>query len=413
MRTALSRCLLCLVVSAASPSAVPTELKLKEADHKKLSKLVNEYYDAREEEKGIQEALGKILSTIEDTNKRLKHDELLAAVSDWEQVFWYVQLERLKEDLRSKGKVDEIKTRHGNGMDVAFAYSLPKTYLAKKGPYPLVLTVPDEGEKPAAHLDAHWNDPALREAALLVAVSMPSDVSLWGTFGTPDRPGGAFSVMNAFGVVQQRLAIDSNRVFLAGAGKGFGAAGVTAATFPQFFAGLIGLGDVPEVDPANFRSLPTLLVKGAAGATAIEAKVKELGFENSTLLSDGGAAEVWAWMGQTKRDPYPARVSFSPTSDYARRAHWISIEGFEISESPHVEATIDREANTITIDAQKVSEVVVYLNDVLVDLAKPVKLVFNGTTHEEHVQRNAPEMINIQRSNGDWGRVLTGYVKLP
>ncbi len=386
-----------------------SELKLKEADHKTLSKLIGEYFKAVDDEKGIQEALSKVLDKIDDTQKKLKNEKLLAAVSDWEQVFWYVQQERLKESLKSKGKVDEFRTKSPTG-DVAFAYSLPKTYQGKKGPYLLILTVPDEGEKPTAHLDAQWSDAALREGAVLVAVQTPADSQMWGTFGTQEAPGGVYAVMSTLAVVQRELAIDFNRIFLAGSAKGFSAAAATAAAYPQLFAGLVGIGDVPAVDATNFRSLPTLFVNGGEGAKAIQSKVTDLGFGNS---SEGGVADVWAWMGKTRREPYPLKISFSPTSDNARRAHWISLEGTRVSENPHVEATVDRASNTVSIETQKISDIVVYLNDALVDMEKPVKVVFNGTPHEQTVPRNAVEMIRSQYFGGDWGRVFMGSVKVP
>ncbi len=390
------------------------ELKLKDADHKKLGQEIAKYYTALDETKGIQEALSKVIEALDKADKKLKKGEkTLAAVGDLEKVFWYVQLERLEGDLK-KGKVEELKTLHPNGMEVAITYSVPKGYRPdKNGPYPLVLIVADEGEAPAAQLEANWNDPAARESTLLVAIHMPENTGSWGTFGTVDAPGGVFAVMSALGVVQRQLAIDMNRVYLAGSGRGFAAVGATATAFPHVFAGLIGIGDVPEVDPKNFRNLPLLIVKGGEGATAIQTKATELGFEKCSLLPEGGQADVWTWLGQTTRDAYPKQLSFAPSSDYAKRTYWIGIDNFQVGENPSVSATTDREANTITIEAQKISRVVVYLNDLLVDMDKPIKVLVNGNAlREELVARNAPRMIDMMQETGDWGRVFTNYVSL-
>jgi hypothetical protein len=275
----------------------------------------------------------------------------------------------------------------------------------------LVLVVPDEGETPLAALDAHWNDPAARETTLLIALHMPENLGAWGTFGTVDAPGGVFTVMNALGVVQQQLALDMNRIYLAGAGRGFAAVGATAMAFPHLFAGVIGIGNVPEVDVGNLRNVPILLVKGGEGAGSIQAKATELGFEHCTALPEGGQPDAWSWVGSTTRDAYPKQIAFVPTSDYARIAHWIGIDNFQVSENPSVSATVDRESNTITLDTQKISGVVIYLNDLLVDMEKPVKVVVNGVSLKEAlVARNAPLMIDMVHKTGDWGRVFTNYL---
>jgi len=400
-------------LSILALALTPADLKLKPNEHKTFSKLVSDYFTAFDEQKGIQEKLQKFIDLIETTDKRLKNQQILSSVSDWEEVFRLVTAERLKQTIKiKKGEVAIAKVKHHTGRDVVFAYCLPKTY-STKSVLPLILTVPDAGEDPSAHLNAHWNDAAIREGAILVAVQMGQDSKVWGTFGSPEAPGGAFTVMFALGVVQREFAVDCNRTFLAGAGEGFSAAEATAGAFPHCYAGVIGIGNVSSGSPANlgnFRNLPTLLLKGGEGAKAIESKIAELGFGNCSVLPEGGVAEVWAWIGKTVRQAYPAQISFAPTSDYARRTHWISLEGVQVSENPRIDAKVDRAANTITIDAQKVSDLVIYLNDVLVDLDKPVRFLVNGTTQEQTVARNGVEMVKNQYAGGDWGRVFTCYV---
>jgi len=394
----------------------PSELKLKAADHKNLGKLVGDYYEAYEAEKGIQEKLAKLVEQIEATDKKTK-TKALSLVEDWEEVFRVVTSDRLKGSLKlKKGEVASVKAKNPNGSEVAFAYSVPKVYPPKNGVLPLVLTVPDAGEDPAAHLNAQWNDPGLRESAILVAVTMGSDTTAWGKFGSPESPGGVFPVMNTLGVVRREFAVDFNRTFVAGAGQGFAAAETTASVFPHCFAGLIGLGNVAASDDehyTNFRSLPTLLVKGGDGATAIKAKIDELNYANCELAPEGGVAEVAAWIGKTVRHAYPLQFEFVPTSDYSKRAHWISISGFTATEHPRIDAKADRATNTVTITAQKLTDVTIYLNDVLVDLDKPVKFVINGTTQEQTVARSAEKMIKNQFNEGDWGRLFTAYVSEP
>jgi hypothetical protein len=391
-------------------SLSPSELKLKESDHKALAKLVGDYFTALDEEKEIIQTLTKVVDQLPTLEKKLKGGKLLAAVGDWEQVFRLVTEDRLSETLKKKGEVTATKLKVKGGPEVSAAYCAPKK--APKGALPLVLIACDAGESPSDHLNAHWNDPALREVAFLVAIELGKDQRSWGMFGSPAEPGGAFQLMTALAAIQKEFPIDCNRRYLAGSGKGFAAVELTAVSYP-LFAGIIGIGDVTLSDPEvleNFRALPTLLLKGGEGAKAIETKIGELGFGNCRVEAEGGVAQAAEWIGKTQRDAYPAHLTFAPRIDTARFTHWLSLTGFQSSEKPRVDAKADRESNTITIDAQKVAELTVYLNDELVDLEKPVRFVINGTVQERTVERNAPEMIKSQYYGGDWGRVFTATV---
>jgi len=389
--------------------AGPGELKLKESDHKALGKLVRTYFTAKLEEKGIFEAGQKVIDQIESVEKRLKGEKLLASVADWEQVFRLATEEGLKETLKKRGEVSPQKIN-----ELSFAYCVPKK--PAKGALPLVLIACNEGETPAAHLDAHWNDPALREGAILMAVDLGKDPQSWGIFATTPGssfPGSTTQLMTALALIQDQFPVDYNRRFIAGSGKGYAATEITAACFPYVFAGVIGIGDVSAADLANlenFRTLPTLFLKGGEGAKAIEAKLAELGYSNATLQPEGGVAQAWEWLSKNSRNAYPAHITYVPKIDRAGSAPWLSLGGFQVAEQPRIDARSDKATNTITIDAQKVATLVVYLNDELVDLDKPVKFVINGAAHERKIERNPMDMIQNQFNGGDWGRIFTASV---
>lgn len=387
------------------------ELRLKESDHKNLSKLVGGYFTALNEEKGINESLQKVIDQIAATEKRMKGQKLLAAVGDWEQAFRLVTEDRLKETLKKKGEVTEAKLQV-NSIDLSIAYCVPKK--PAKGALPLLLIACDGGESPSAHLNSIWNDPTVREGAILVALDMGKDSQSWSVFGSPNSPGGGLRLMTALSQIQREFPVDYNRRFLVGSGKGFGAVESTATSYPHLFAGVIGIGDVAVLDASNlenFRNLPILLVKGGEGAKAIEAKVGELGFANCKVEAEGTAAQAWDWITKNPRNAYPPHISFVPKRDTTQAAHWISLGGFQASEGPRIEAKADRATNTVTVDAQKISDLVIYLNDELLDLEKPVKFVINGTQHERTLERNAPDMIKNQYYVGDWGRVFSVKVE--
>lgn len=387
------------------------ELKLKDSDHVLLSRKVGAYFTAVREEKGIFQSLQVVVDQIEATEKaKLKGGKLLAAVADWEQVFRLVNEDLLVTTLKKRGEVATAKLK-SDDLEVNLAYCVPKK--APKGALPLILIACDGAESPSNHLNSFWSDQGIRDAAILVAIDLGKDTQSWGMFGSPSAPGGAYQVMTALGLIQREFPVDCNRRFLVGSGKGFAAVEATAASYPQVFAGVIGIGDVAMVDAGNlenFRTLPTLLVKGGEGAKAIGARLDENGFANCTQEPEGTGAQAWEWMGRNSRLSYPPHVTFAPKNDNARTAHWLSLLGFQSAENPRVDAKVDRTSNTVTIDAQKIADVVIFLNDELVDLDKPVRFVINGATHERTVERNAPEMIKNQYNWGDWGRVFTASV---
>jgi hypothetical protein len=409
----------------ASLLCVPSELKLKESDHKAFSRLVGSYFTALDEEKGIMEAMQDVLDQIATKEKSLKGTKLLAAVPDWEQIFRLVTEARLQETLKKKGEVAAQKVKAD--IELNLAYCVPKK--PAKGALPLVLIACDSGEDPSAHLNTYWNDPAIREGAVLVALDLGKDTQSWGAFGDRSAPGGPYQLMTALSLVSREFPIDSNRRLLVGSGKAFAAVEATATSFPHIFAGVIGIGDVASAAPANlenFRTVPTLLVKCgvdaggeaaipdeapkvAEGAQAIEKKIGELGFGNCTVNVMATPAAVWEWIGKTPRMAYPTHVTFAPKTDNARVLHWLSLVGFQAMEEPKIDAKIDKATNTITIEAQKIAELVIWLNDELVDLDKPVKFVINGTTEERVLERNATEMVKNQYFGGDWGRVFTAF----
>ena len=381
--------------------SLPDEV-LKASDHKKLGRKVSDYWVAKDEKKKITAAFQSLSEEIDRAAKNLQKKKgpgVLAIVEDWEQVFWLATQAGLSDKKVKKGRVTHAQPP---APYVEFTYCVGKRYSTKKGPFPLILVVPDVGEAPSAALDESWEDPILREEAILVAVHMEGDGSEWGTTA------GATRVMETYGSIVRGLSafgLDYDRVFLAGSGKGFGAAAATVASFPQLFAGLIGRGEIPPVDARNFRNTPTYLT-GGEGANALRAAIEELGFGDCTADGVDASADIWSWAKEHARVPYPAHISFTPTSSYALSANWIKLDGVD-ENTAQVDAVVDRSSNTFTITATGVGAVTVLFNDTLVDLEAPVKVIVNGVTHETVYSRNSRKMIDRIYNAGDWGRVFT------
>ncbi len=399
-----------LLLAAATPDTV-----LNEREVKALAKEVKGYFDAKQQTKGILEAFAKVSEAIDKTQKRLKDRDALAQVADWRAVFFEARSEGFDERGLKKGKIEE-RTVELSSEAVHYWLYLPAKYSAKTGPYRLLITVPDKGETPEAHLAAEWLDPAQRETTIIACPRMPSNTRSWTAFDPSGALDGVSSIMHTFGSVFGQLSVDVDHVFLAGKGLGMAAAIATARAFPHRFTGVIGRGAAPEelVPLADFASncahVPTLLVDAGAHATSYEARAKELGVETCKHEQGKTEADLWAWMGQLTRDPYPKQLDFRPPTPYTTSAYWLELVGINVDEKPAAKASVDREANAITIDAQNVSTVKVFFNDALLDLDKPVKVVVNGVEHQQLIARNNRIMIDLVFDGGDWGRIFTAFM---
>jgi poly(3-hydroxybutyrate) depolymerase len=275
-----------------------------------------------------------------------------------------------------------------------------------KDPYPLIITIPDAGIEPERHLETLFTQADQLENALVIAVQMPVNADVWNSFA-PQEESGVGSVMTTYGAALQALPVDMNRVFLDGTGAGGGAAFATAAAFPHLFAGVIARGEGTPGAPANFGHIATLFMGGGDAAQGFADALRGLGYENCTLNAEGGEADVWAWIKEQKRTPYPAELAFAPSSAYTRTSYWVSVEGVDVDGGAKLNARVDREANTIDIQAEGIESLRIYFNDRLVDMDRPVRVVINGVASEAVVARNAKTLLDLVYQSGDWGRVFT------
>lgn len=393
-----------VLVAAAAPTL---EAKLKASEHTKIGKQVAAYFTALYESKGINESFSKATEAVDKSAKKLKGTDIMSCVDDWEAIMASAnQTFHGYKDYKKKGKhmpgyKDKLTGAEG-------ALFVPKKYSPRKGDaLPLVIIVPDESEKPESVMNDHWQSALAQEEAILFVVKMPNNSRIWNEIGSiPDEPGGIASVMSAFGHLKSAFKVDLNRVFLAGRGAGTGAAISTAAAFPHLFAGVIGYGGVPEGLPhQNFTNVATLFLNGGTHATAFAEGLKTMGSENCTV-SEGTDTDIWPWVAEQSREAYPAKLHFEPTINFGESTNWVDLKGFSVDEKPVLDASFDRAANSITIKAENVVKVQVYLNDQIADLSKPVKVTINGEEREQVVTRNRKTLMDLAFKNGDWGRVF-------
>lgn len=288
---------------------------------------------------------------------------------------------------------------------VAYSIWLPKTYRADQEPFPVLMCFPgtkdgkvSSGE---AFLQDHWTEAAVREKYVIVALNLPEDVKSWTEGQTAaGKHGGVAIAMLTLKELGAKHAIDFDRIYLAGREAGVAAALSLGAKFPQNFAGVVGRsGDCGDTPVNNFRCLPTFFAGAGAQATAFAEANKTAGYENCTLKPDGTDLDAIAWMDAHPRQANPAKVTLYPGRPIPLRAYWMKVQPTDVGAAEYkIEGEIDRATNTVTITSSGVRQVTLMLNDVLLNLDKPVKIVLNGTAQDALLPRSLDDMLSMMYS---------------
>jgi len=390
----------------ARPAPAPQgEEAFKASDYENVGKKLTGYIEARRESSGIDKALEEVSKELEKVAKRLKRDPL-SLPAEMGRVLW-ASFEYGKKGSVSKGKVDTLTDAAYWDPKAKFTYAVwvPAKYDTKKA-YPLILCIPELGQKPSEHLTVDWIDPAIRENAILLAVPTPTEAGALLEGINPSKETGMGNVGRLWSSATRKYAVDFDRVYLAGRGRGVELAVAYGANFPDRFAGVIGrAGDVGTIVPENLKNLPTFFAGAGAKAGELADTLKTLGYDNATLLPEGKESDVWSWMQAHARVSNPTDVVLYVGSPAPNRAYWLEVRPSDAQGSPYLKAKVDRATNTITVEGEGVPKFVVYFNDVLLDLDKPVKVIANGTANERTVPRSLQRTLDlVLNSRSDPGK---------
>lgn len=411
----MSKSLLTLLLASTALSfvAVPQEegRYLKDRELSKLASAMGDFVEAASTRKGLLEAEQSVQSEMDKVAKKLKKapvPDILALPADLGKALF---LSRAYDKVRGlkTGKVHDAeyeafeKIIPGQGP-LLYSVWTPAKYDAKKNTYALFIAIPSEDEKPKDHLIEQWIDQDIRNGAIVASPQMPADVSLW-----TERDGLA-RVMVLLRAITERYAIDTDRVYLCGRGTaGVPAAVHIASLFPDRFAGVIGrAGDAGEGASAkNFGNLPTWFSGAGTRATAFQAEAKDLGWGDMvTIDPEGLEAEFWTWATNNPRRALPTTLTLFPGDPFPNRTYWLKSTS-SYAEGSKVVATVDRELNQITIEGEGVTDVALFLNDDLVDLSRPVKVIANGQEHVDQIPRSFRTCLQlVQSATSDPRRVF-------
>lgn len=406
---ALGALALPLLASLSSAPNISQERYLKDSDLKKVGGSLADYLQARDEGKGVTEAESKLKGEIGKLAKKLEDTpaagDLLASPADLGYALWLSYDYDGKKRIAKAGKVNEDEFYDGNVFTkqdpLPYAVWTPEKYRPKTDSYTLIISIPDSGVRPFDHLTEQWIDAGVRENAIVVVPQMGDDTTLW------EENDGLARVMGMYKHLTNNWAVDFDRIYLAGRGRGVKTALHIASIWPDRFAGVIGrTGEVGDTVPYNFGNLPTFFTGGGAKVTAFAAAAKEAGIGNVTVDAAGKEADVWKWIQDHPRVSYPTEITIVATA-MTNRMYWLQVPRTDGLTPIKVTAKVDKATNTITVEGDGVNEFTLHFSDAVVDLSKEITVIANGLESKDRIERSFRETIrNIYYASIDPGKVL-------
>ena len=177
--------------------------------------------------------------------------------------------------------------------------------------------------------------------------------------------------------VWTRYPVDFDRVVIEGGVDGLQFAAAKAV----YYAGVIVRDPKAEIAQAlvrNFASVQVYVV-GAKDCPAVKALE---GGEHKAVTA-GGAEGLPEWLAKLPKRTTPKAFRWTITHDTNHRlAYWVNVDEFTegaTEKSLEVEVVdTEKDPNTVKITAKGIAVVSLFLNDRIVDLDRPVRVVANG-----------------------------------
>jgi len=379
---------------AASQEAKP---RFSKRDHERVADDVAKWIEAKMEKQSASRILADIEKRLAEAAKRAKIDDPLSSVRDLEVILGGTLSYRKTGFVT--GNESTRDTVSPSGEKMRYGLRLPKRYEPDKVAYPLLVSIPGPGEDPKNHLASVWKHDELRDGAILYAPEIPKDLEGWTDVE------GRNVVFSGIPDVWGTFHVDRNRIFFAGQGEAGVLALRLATWFPDRVAGVV-LFQAPETKVVleNLRNVPVLLAGEGPGSKAIATRLNDLGYAVEEKGED--IEGVAAWILARHRNAYPEETVFFPARRFAKNAHWVRIDEYdsggvedvlELSPErrPMLRGKIDRSKNEITFETRGIHSFDVLLNDVLVDLEKPIQVVLNGQSWSGTYERSLEFLLDM------------------
>lgn len=363
----------------------PAGTEMKEADLRKIGRHVGKWFTGRVENSfdKTEGAKADLIAECDDMDKKLKTRSVLSLVKDWEAIFDLGrEFDTSGADFK-KGKAFELDLPNEVGK---CGVRLPSTYNPKKENYPglLILTT----GKTVEALEALPEE--VKEAYVILGVDLTGldAETVLGDAGLP-------RVLLPIRTASMLYRVDRRRLYLLGQGDlGTSAASRLAAVYPMAFAGCV-------------------LVGGTSAATTNAGNLKLLPFETK---EDTPAALAWI-ATLPPRESYPLNFEVTLTESWQGRYYWVQALRFDppsavpAGKVARFKVAVNRETNTITIDSEFVYRFQIYLNDAIVDLDQPVKILRNGELHTFQATRSVATALENFEGTLDAGLFFPAVVR--
>ncbi len=371
----------------------PPAWKIAERDRRKVEKHVVDYLvPGRTKRPDALAKLEKRAAKKFDGHDLLEDVGALVGIANRARTF--------SKKAGRKGRVVEVKVApdvHGfpGGIGtVRYSMWLPKKYTERDRLWPLILALPNNKTwpDPAKYIKEAWTkDPAIADNYIIVVPSPQSKGDLWTRKQSYARA--MIALRHVSGVFDQDKktggpATDMLRVYI----DGGDAAAITAARFPELFAGVIirhsdgrtpggvnlrKAGGIPGVAACVIYSPKKRFEKQLANALRTEGGANTLVFEDEgNGLIDIGPIAKWLNKTSEQRQTQPREISYTVHEPSFQRCWWLTILDYDTALDPGAEisAVADRTHNTVRIEVSGVTRFELNLNDALVDLNRPLSI---------------------------------------
>ncbi|MDJ0973822.1 MAG: hypothetical protein QNJ98_05135 [Planctomycetota bacterium] len=396
-------------IAVLFPLAIPASAELNEDQHEKIVEAATRYFDLGEDAWKGRKAL---LASMAEVAKAKEGYDFLGDLESLRKVIYasrYFEKQMSDKKWRNEQEIKEYDNKgrlyaiKGDGLNIGF--SLPKKYPNKNkkldkqprpGPWPLLISTVERRFMAMAKEPPPWKmmkerfpkNPwqAFLDEWIVLAPVAPGAVYVDPATGKLRREYLTWQFVQFL----RHYHIDFDRIVLDGMQEAL----LAATSQPVTFAGFVLRGgevdETIEKTVVNFSHVPTYVVKGQE---KLAEALKKAGHENITVGDEG--ASLMKWLGGLKRTT-PKKFSWNLKGPQHQFAHWINFEQVTLAaEECGVVVSVDDAENTINIEAKAITELSLFLNDDVVDLSRPVKVVVNGhVEREEDVARDLDMLFN-------------------
>ena len=357
-----------------------------------------------------------------DPERALSKAEAAAAREE----LWKAHVVNIKKD-----RADEVNDKLIKDGKLEMPYSF-KTFGKKPAAgWSLWISLHGGGGAPKNVNDSQWENQkrlyTLDEGIYLAPRAPTNTWNLWHE-GHIDR---MFSRLIEDLIVFE--GVDPDRVYVMGySAGGDGVYQIAPRMADRWAAAAMMAGHPNDASPLNLRNVPFALQVGGNDAAYNRNKVaaewgKKLeqlrkddpgGYDTFVKIHEGKGhwmdledKAALPWMAKFKRKSIPDRVVWRQ-SDGTDRMYWLAVPSGEAKTGSVVIAS--REGQTIAIvSAEKVAKLLIRLDDRMLDLDKPVKVVRDGKVlFEGVVKRTAAAMAKTLNGRGDPGLVFDAEVSV-